>query len=150
MYRECRVTNTPCRMSGFVAVALPGTGRRPYLATQASQKTDITGDLICSTTIPATKQGTSIAPSGAKQMGGVLSQTASQRTLGNTRLTTSVRLCFLPDEKGALITHDVHYLKQLRSGREGERPPVSYTNQPNERREHRRDPRDAGEFVAAS
>ena len=129
-YRGYRDTNTPYGVPKFVAVALPGAA---FLATQASQKPDSTGDLSCSATKPATKQGTSIAPSDAKQRGGVLSQPASQRTLVNTRLTTSVRFCFLPDEKGALITHDVHYLKQLRSGREGERPPVSYTNQPNKR-----------------
>ena len=77
------------------------TEDRPCFATQASQKPGSAGDLSCSSTKTATKQGATIAPSAPNRGGGVLPQPASQRNLVNTRLTTSVRFCFLPHEKKA-------------------------------------------------
>ena len=98
-YRRCRDINNPYGVLEFVAVAL--AGRRKKTLSCYGSKSEAR---YRSRSEPASYQTSYQAryidrTIRAKERRGVLSQTASQRTLVNTHLTTSIRFCFLPDIK---------------------------------------------------
>lgn len=64
LYRWYSDANTPYGVLEFVAKGQPGTEKKSYLATKASQKPGTAMGLSQPATKPATKQGASTAPTG--------------------------------------------------------------------------------------
>ena len=64
LHRWYRDANIPYGVLEFVAKGQPGTEKRSYLATKASQKPGTAMGLSQPATKPATKQGASTAPTG--------------------------------------------------------------------------------------
>ena len=109
-YRGYRDQQVPHGVPEFVAVALPGTEKRPCLAIRATQKPDTAGLLSQSATKQATKQGASTAPTGQIR-GEMLPQSASHRSLADTHLTTSVRFVFSLTIRRQQNRHTAHQLR---------------------------------------